>query len=377
MLFIFSKRVLFLLGSLLLCISTQVILFSWGGIFGPQPASLQAGNRYTTLPTLTRPAIQDQRPPFEKGVIFPRWNQTSYGPGDTEWLKGLSDIQVQTGAHWIEMPILFSQASLTSTRVMLGPSTPTVESVVSGIRAARALGYHVFITPLIGVIGPGLWAANIQFSSYVQEVQWFDSFWKMFRPYAWAAQVAGADQVSIGSEEVWLEQFAPALLWDTLIERVRSVFSRIITYDMDWTSLSRPIQIWMSNSNLSMIGVTEYIPLIDSPKRVDPKIMFSLWRDKVKRAIDNFSIRIGKPVVIAEIGYRNSQDALYHSWDTESPFSPPDPIEQAAACNAALANVMSDPHIAGIFFWGWDGVGAFKLSGQPAVAVIHVWYTSS
>jgi len=248
--------------------------------------------------------------------------------------------------------------------------------VVAGIRAARALGYHAFITPLIGVIGPGLWAANIQFSSQEQDLHWFNSFWQAFQPYVWAAQVAGADQVSIGSEEVWLEQFAPASLWNTLIARVRGVFSRAITYDMDWTSLSRPVQEWMSNSNLSMIGVTEYIPLVDIPRRVDPKIMFTLWRDKVKRAIDNFSIRIGKPVVISEIGYRNTADALYHSWDTESQTSPPDPIEQAAACNAALANVMSDPHIAGIFFWGWDGVGAFKLSGQPAVAVLHAWYTS-
>lgn len=374
---VFPKRLLFLIGSVLLCISTQVLLFSWGGFFGSPSPSSQTWNRYASPSTPTRPAIQNQRPPFEKGVVFPRWNQTSYGPSDTAWLQGLSNIQVQTGARWIEMPILFSQASLTSTQVMMGPSTPTVESVVAGIRAAHARGYHVFVTPLIGVIGPGLWAANIQFSSYEQEVQWFNSFWRVFRPYVWAAQIAGADQVSIGSEEVWLEQFAAASLWNTLIARVRSVFSKIITYDMDWTSLTRPVQAWMNNSNLSMIGVTEYIPLVDIPKRVDPKVMFSLWRERVKRAIDNFAIRSGKPVVISEIGYRNTADALYHSWDTESPTSPPDPLEQAAAYNAALENVMFDSHIAGVFFWGWDGVGAFKLSEQPAVVVLHAWYTSS
>jgi hypothetical protein len=371
------KRLLFLIGSVLLCISTQVLLFSWGIFFGSQSPSLQTWSRSASLPIPTRPAIQNQLPSFEKGVVFPRWNQTSYGPGDSEWLQGLSDIQVQTGARWIEMPILFSQPSLTSSQVMIGPNTPSVASVVAGIRTARALGYHVFVTPLIGVIGPGLWAANIQFSSYKQEEDWFNNFWQALKPYVWAAQIAGADQVSIGSEEVWLEQFAPASLWNTLIARVRSIFSRLITYDMDWTSLSSPVRTWMSNPNLSTIGVTEYIPLVDVPKRVDPKVMFSLWRDKVKRAIDNFAIRSGKPVLIAEIGYRNTTDALYHSWDTESPASSPDPIEQAAACNAALENVMSDPHIAGIFFWGWDGVGAFQLAGQPAVVVLHEWYTSS
>ena len=373
---VFPKRLLFLIVSVLLCISTQVLLFSWETFFGSQSPSSQTRNRSAILATLTRPAIQDQQPPFEKGVVFPQWNQTSYGPGDTEWLQGIADIHVQTGAHWIEMPILFSQPSLTSSQVMAGPNTPTVASVVAGIRTARARGYHVFITPLIGVIGPGLWAANIQFSSYKQEEDWFNSFWQALKPYVWAAQIAGADQISIGSEEVWLEQFAPATLWNTLIARVRSVFSRIITYDMDWTSLSNPVQTWMKNPNLSMIGVTEYIPLVDIPKRVDPKLMFSLWRDKVKRAIDNFAIHIGKPVLISEIGYRNTTDALYHSWETES-SAPPDPIEQAAAYNAALGNVMSDPYIAGIFFWGWDGVGAFKLAGQPAVVVLREWYTSS
>src|SRR5438132_2890934 len=130
---VFTKRLLFLIGSLLLCISMQVLLFSWGNFFGFQSPSSQTWSRYASPPTPTRPAIQDQRPAFEKGVVFPRWAQTSYGPGDTEWLQGLSDIQAQTGARWIEMPILFSQASPTSTQVTIGPSTPTVESVVAGI----------------------------------------------------------------------------------------------------------------------------------------------------------------------------------------------------------------------------------------------------
>lgn len=365
-----------MLGSIVLCTGMQLLLFSWADFSSSQSASSRSIS--TPLPTPTRPAIQQRLPPFEEGVVFPQWSRTSYGPADSGWLQGLADIRVQAAAHWIEMPILFSQASPTSTQVTAGDSTPTVESVVAGVRAARALGYHVFITPLVGVIGPGFWAANIQFAHYKQTVQWFNSFWHTFQPYVWAAQIAGADQISIGSEEVWLEQYAPASLWNTLIARVRGIFSRVITYDMDWTSLSRPVQPWMRNTNLSVIGITEYIPLVNTPQRVDPGAMFSLWKEKVKRLIDNFATRIGKPVVIAEIGYRNSTDALYQSWATESPTSaPPDPVEQAAACNAAFENVMYDPHIAGIFFWGWDAVGAFQLSGQPAVAVLHLWYTSS
>src|SRR5260370_9066916 len=120
MLSVVTKRLLVLIGSFLLCISTQVILFSWGGLFGSHSPSSQTWSRYASLSTPTRPAIQDQRPPFEKGVIFPRWAQTSYGPGDTQWLQALSDIQAKTGARWIDIPILFSHASPTSTKSKVG-----------------------------------------------------------------------------------------------------------------------------------------------------------------------------------------------------------------------------------------------------------------
>ena len=191
-----------------------------------------------------------------------------------------------------------------------------------------------------------------------------------------AAAIAGAEQVSIGTEESWLQQYAPASLWNTLIMRVHSVFSGTITYDMNWSTLSPPFPSWMSNADLGVIGVSEYIPLTDVRERIDPTMMFALWRDKIKAVLDTASIALGKPIVISEIGYRNTADALYHTWYPESTVSPPDPVEQAAACDAALANMISDPHIVGIFFWGWEDVQSFQLSGQPAVAVLHKWYTS-
>ena len=116
--------------------------------------------------------------------------------------------------------------------------------------------------------------------------------------------------------------------------------------------------------------------MINTRERVAPADMIPLWRDKVKAQLDALSIQIKKPVILSEIGYRNSADALYHPWFPDSTVSPPDPAEQAAACNAALTNIIPDPHIVGVFFWGWDAVGGFKLSGQPATAVLQKWFTS-
>lgn len=131
----------------------------------------------------------------------------------------------------------------------------------------------------------------------------------------------------------------------------------------------------MHNMTLTTIGVSAYLSLTDTQKRVEPQQMVALWKSIIGNTIDTFATQLGKPVLISEIGYRNSADALYHTWESSS-SAPVDTTEQAAACDAALANATHDPHIRGIFFWGWDDVGAFGLRNQPAAASLHHWYSA-
>jgi hypothetical protein len=321
-----------------------------------------------------QPTIKFKRPNFEAGIIFPQWTPDGYGKN---WQQQLPAIQTQSGARWMEMTVFLSQATSNSTQVTTNQSTPTLQSFAAGVKAAHDLGYHVFVVPLMGVDSPALqWAGTIQFLNYQDETLWFDSYWNTFQPYVTAAAQNGADQVAIGTELVWLQQYAPASLWNTLITRVHGVFSGTLTYDMNWTSLDLAPPGWMSNALLAVIGVSEYLPLVNNRVRVDPKNIADLWKTIVKSALDNFSVKVRKSLIITEIGYRNSADTLYHSWLPYSTVSPPDPVEQAAACDAALTNVIPDQHITGIFFWGWDGVDGFKLSGQPALAVLKKWYSS-
>ncbi len=184
---------------------------------------------------------------FQTGVAFPQWGSMAYGESDTKWLTELPDMRTQTGACWVEIPILFSQASL--------------------------------------------------------------------------------------------------------------------------------IRPWMRNANLKMISVSAYLPLIDTPERVDPKQIFDLWKKTVKPALDSFALELGEPIFISEVGYRNSADVLYQSWKSTS-SAPPDPVEPAAACDTALTNIISDRHILSSFFWGWDDVGAFSLNGMQAATVIHKHFES-
>jgi hypothetical protein len=144
---------------------------------------------------------------------------------------------------------------------------------------------------------------------------------------------------------------------------------------MNWyPSLYQQPASWLKNPALNMIGVSEYISLVDSSEWIAPGAMPGLWRSKVGKLIDTFSQEVGKPMLITEIGYRNTSDALFQPWDEQSSAAV-DMAAQAAAYDATLADVFADQHIAGIFFWGWDNVGRLALKDQTAVQIVHKWYT--
>jgi hypothetical protein len=312
---------------------------------------------------------------FQMGVSFPQWTPAGYGDSDSKWQTELSVMRAQTAACWIGMPILFSQSSLTSTTVIPGASTPSIASFSEGVHLAHTLGLHVFVTPLIQVSGPQSWSGSIHFATYEQEQQWFASYWQTIKPYVVNAEQDGVEQFALGTEYEWLQENAPDTLWNGLVSQMHSVFSGALTYDINWTSLQKEPRAWMRNTNLKTIGVSTYLPMIDTPRHVDPAQVFDLWKQKVKQPLDAFALALGKPIFISEIGYRNSADALYHSWESSS-SAPPDQAEQAAACDAALANILNDKAILGSFFWGWDDAGAFNLKGLQAVTVIHKYYQS-
>jgi len=322
-------------------------------------------------------AVPLLRPDLERGMIYPRFNQNSYGTADSTWQNGIQTIKNQTGATWLEIPVLFSQATTYSTLVGTGVNAPNLSAFASGIRRARALGYHVFFIPLSKVDVPGEWAGEIRFNTQQQEQAWFDSYWNTLQPYAAVAQENGVEQMSIGTELEWLGHNAPDSLWNELIARVHSVFKGTLTYDMNWDpSLYQAPANWLKNPDLSMIGVSEYVPIVSSPEQVGSDAMVGLWKDKVGKLIDAFSAQVGKKLIISEIGYRDTFDAFYNPYNAKSSAAV-DTADQAAAYNAALTNIFADQSIAGVFFWGWDGVGRLDIAGTPTVQVVAKWYTAT
>ena len=128
----------------------------------------------------------------------------------------------------------------------------------------------------------------------------------------------------------------------------------------------------MHDPLLSAIGISAYFPLTQTPHRLAPAALPALWSAAIRTRIDAFARQLGKPVLLSEIGYRNSVDALYQPW-TQTTHAPADPQEQAAAYNAALQNSMHDPYIMGIYFWAWS-YPVYQPNNLPAAHVLFQWY---
>jgi hypothetical protein len=379
--FIFNRKVGFILLLLCIAVTSSVLVYALFGTGNTIVTLQQPGNTPSpTVPALNTPNTPPQtcvlkQSNVEMGVAFPQWNANSYSANDSQWVTELPQMRAQTASCWVEMPVLFHQATLYSTKVLSGNSTPGVSSFLAGLKYAHALGLHVFVTMLVDADGPQPWAGSIEFSTYTQEQQWFTSYWQAIQPYAVAAEQAGAEQFALGTEEEWLQENAPATLWNGLIANVHNVFHGILTYDMNWTSLQKSVPDWIHNSALDMVGISAYFPVISTSERVAPEQMPALWATAVKRPLDTYATLLDKPIFISEIGYRNSSNDFYKPWVTQS-SSPADPQEQAGAYGAALVNVLADKQIQGIFCWGWDGAGGMNIKGTQATTTIHQYYAS-
>lgn len=344
----------------------------------PQTNALHASDETRDQTIQIQMAIRMRRPDFQTGVVFPQWGSTAYSHDDANWQIGLNDIQQQTAAQWIELPINFYQSTISSTQVMATAMTPTPEAVAAGIRLALAEDYRVFVVPLVTVEeGTSHWSGSITFTSLQQTEAWFESYWQVYEPYVAAAAQAGADQVAIGTEDEQLQQ-APASLWYWLIAQAHAVFPGKLTYDINWSSLVKyPLPPWLlQNRYLTSIGVSVYNPLTPTPQRLAPNTLPALWEKNIGKMLDALAVKAGKPVLISEIGYRDTSFALYLPWngDAQAQKEPVDLEEQAAAYDAALKNVISDPYITGIYFWAWS----VPLYGpkKPAASVLYNWYIS-
>ena len=107
--------------------------------------------------------------------------------------------------------------------------------------------------------------------------------------------------------------------------------------------------------------------------------------DAIADRLDALAARMGKPVIVAEIGLRSAEGAAAKPWESaEERVAAPDPTLQADVLSDWLA-ALHRPAISGVLIWRWlsdpDAGGLsdtdFTVQGKPAEHVLMCAWTQS
>jgi hypothetical protein len=314
-----------------------------------------------------KPTPTPHRPDLVTGITFPQWGSAAYGNRDANWEKGLQEIK-QLHARWIAMTLPLHMTGSQATHVQTRTDTPTVQAFREGIEKAHRLGFRVFVTPQITLDGAQGWEGAISFSSQWRAQIWFTGYWQVLQPYIHVLQGERVEMLSIGNEYHLLEDESPEQ-WQRLIRNIRAIFTGKLIYSLNWASFTKPLPSWIGE--LDTIGCSTYFSVTSTPQRLTAQQAVQLWKSNVQLPLDQIARRVGKPIVITEIGYRSGPTAGYLPY-IGGRQEPGDDQEQAILFHAALQNLSADHKVSGIFWWAWS-LPPFSPK-KAAVQVLARWF---
>jgi sugar phosphate isomerase/epimerase len=277
----------------------------------------------------------------------------------------------QLGATAVAVIPFLWQASPSSADVQSGNDMPD-DALRQAVRQARALGLSVVVKPHVWV--PESWAGAVEPKTEQAWVIWFSRYRGELERIARIAAEEGAEGLAIGTELVKTTQRPE---WIELIAATRAAFPRTLFYIAHNVDEAETVRFWPL---LDAIGVSLYPPLgadqDDSGRRAAMRA--------VADRLDALSTRVGKPVLVGEIGLRSAKDAAAKPWESaEERVASPDGSLQAKVLADWLI-VLDRPTIRGILIWRWftdPGAGGpedtdFTVQGKPAEAVLRCAWTA-
>jgi hypothetical protein len=303
------------------------------------------------------PPIDDES--FVRGVALglfatdPEWD---YGPlVDEIRARGATDVLVVVNAYQSDR-----FASDIAPRRGHSPSEATVARTLSQVRSA---GMRAALMPVVRLEtrGPHDWRGVIAPADGLDA--WFESYRRFVLPLARIAEGAGAQRLVVGSELGSLERYEGR--WRALISEMREHFSRTLTYSANWDR-SHSVEFWDA---LDEVGLTAYFPLASDGEPLSDDTLALAWRTP-RAEIDALGRRVGKPVLITEVGYASQRSAADHPWDDTS-IAEVDLRLQQSLYRGFCDAFAQTPSVSGFYVWNWFGFGGprdpgFTPRGKPA-----------
>lgn len=307
---------------------------------------------------------------FQKGMSLTSYwhDQYSYPESDT----ALVDL-FETNTEWISLLATWYQDSVKSTNIYRDRfQTPDDSSLIYIIERAHELGLKVMLKPHVD-IQDDTWRALIEFEREKDWNDWFSSYTAFITYYAQLAQEHGVEQFCIGCEMTGTIHRQSN--WEDVIDSIRACYEGPLTYAANWYPAYDSVTFWHA---LDFVGVDAYFGLTESS---DPTVgeLLDAWEHWIED-LEDFHSRIGKPIVITEIGYRSIDGCNITPWDWWS-LGTIDLEEQADCYTAACSTFLFKDWLEGFYFWSWevDRIGgveddSYTPRAKPAEAILRDWY---
>ena len=311
------------------------------------------------------PGRCEKAPSFQRGMVFGLFARDD--PGHTD--SGLAEMQA-LGADSISIMIPWVTPDVRSLEMApRGDMTPSDASLRYAIRKARERGMTVLLMPFLYVdrMETGEWRGTIQPPDWAA---WFGAYGAFVLHYAELAGEEKVDYFSVGSELCSTESRRED--WLDLIRKVRKVYAGRVTYSANWDH--RDVLSFVDA--LDLLGMNAYFKLTEKAGAPEAELV-EAWAG-IKRDVDAWRGRMGKRLLITEVGYPSRAGAGIDPWNYETADSP-DLQEQLRCYRAFQKTWGGEPDLEGVYFYVWWGAGGpedagYTPRGKPAADVIREWY---
>jgi hypothetical protein len=251
---------------------------------------------------------------------------------------------------------------------------PATEEFKAILRYARRLGLRTIIMPIVLLRNP----RGSEWRGVIEPPDWED-WWNQYTEFVFyftdIAREGQADALIVGSELVSTEKYTAR--WVTLIEAVRPRFwGGKLGYSANWDHY-RPVEFW---DHLDFIGMTSYFTLAD---RKDPTVdeIVKRW-EPVRKDILAWQRRIGKPILLTEVGWCSQEGAAMSPWNyyQNQKATPEGLQEQRNLYLGFLEAWGSVRELLGVTWWEWDASPGgpndygYTPKGKPAEEVLRDWF---
>ena len=338
-------------------------------------------------PYVTTANIQPLPANVRRGFCYAHTYRGGRGYG-TESSRASKRALQSLGTRWLSLTPFGFMKTQTSGRVLLidemmaqaGPKqyfeknqlqAETDEVVLAEIAQARAMGFRIQLKPHLWMMDE-TWRGQLN----PRTPDGWQTFWETYRRFIFHyADMAAANDVEMLVIGVELDQTVVphAKHWRQLIRDTRKRYDGDLVYAANWDAYHR-VPFWEA---LDFIGVQFYPPLADDPKDETDSMRRRL--DAALDRVDEVAQKVGKPVLLTEVGYRAVSATAVHPHEWPDPTARQiDAAAQARAYRVLLEGVRPRKSIVGLFLWKWytdevgdEGPAGFSPRDKPAAALIQ------